>query len=67
MIARNPDRKVQAAAYKEQIANCEELARFAETVKDPKRLAAIFEKARGKEFVRTSSPRPKRRRSRSRG
>ena len=41
VIARNPDRKIQVAAYKEQIANCEELARFAETVKDPNRIAAV--------------------------
>jgi hypothetical protein len=32
VIAQNPDRKIQAAAYKEQIVNCEEVAQFTETV-----------------------------------
>ena len=38
MIARNPDRKIQAAAYREQIPNCEGLAQVSESLKDPKRL-----------------------------
>jgi thiol-disulfide isomerase/thioredoxin len=41
VIARNPDRKVQAAAYKGQLTTCEKFVRFAERAKDPKLLAAI--------------------------
>jgi thiol-disulfide isomerase/thioredoxin len=51
VLARNRDRKVHVAVYKERIANCESLVQFAEVVKDPKRLESI-EKARGKEFVK---------------
>jgi len=51
VIARNPDRKVQAAAYREQIAHREVVARFAEFAKEPKRLALI-EKAQGKDVVK---------------
>ena len=38
VIARNPDRKIQAAAYREQIPNCEGLAQVSESLKDPKQL-----------------------------
>jgi thiol-disulfide isomerase/thioredoxin len=41
VIAGNPDRRVQAVAYKAQLATQESLARFAERVKDPKRLESI--------------------------
>ena len=51
VIARNPERRVQAAAYKEQIANRVELARYATVVKNPKRLA-LAERVQGKEVVR---------------
>jgi thiol-disulfide isomerase/thioredoxin len=51
VIARNPDRMVQADAYKRQIAYREMLASFIETSKDPKRLETI-EKAWGKTFVK---------------
>ena len=47
MIARNPDRKIQAAAYKELIAHREQLVRLAEQLKDPKQ-RRIDEKAEGK-------------------
>ena len=65
VIARNPNRKIQVAAYKEQIANCEELARFAETVKDPNSIAAFYKRARGKEFLKQQLARAERRRRES--
>jgi thiol-disulfide isomerase/thioredoxin len=52
VIARNPDRKIQMAAYREQISNCERLVRFAESVQDPKRIAAFYKRARGKEVLK---------------
>jgi thiol-disulfide isomerase/thioredoxin len=51
VIARNPDRTVQLAAYKGQVTHCEILTRFAESVKDAKRLEMV-EKQAGKEFVK---------------
>jgi thiol-disulfide isomerase/thioredoxin len=51
VIAHNPDRQIQVAAYKEEIALLEGRSRFVNVVKDPKRLAAI-EKAQGKTYVR---------------
>ena len=50
VIARNPDRKVQAAAYKARIAYREFLIRFAEMAKDKDR-AAMIEKSEGKEAM----------------
>jgi thiol-disulfide isomerase/thioredoxin len=50
VIARNPDRKVQAATYKARIAYREYLIRFAEMIKDKDR-AAMIEKSEGKEAV----------------
>jgi hypothetical protein len=50
VIARNPDRKVQAAAYKALIAYREFLIRFAEMAKDKDR-AAMIEKSEGKEAM----------------
>jgi len=50
VIARNPDRKVQAAAYKALIAYREYLIRFAEMAKDKDR-AAMIEKSEGKEAM----------------
>ena len=46
VIARNPDRKVQAATYKALIAYREVLIRFAERAKDKDR-AAMIEKSQG--------------------
>jgi thiol-disulfide isomerase/thioredoxin len=51
VLAHNPDRKIQAAVYQEQIANREEIGRYTAIFKDPKRLSSI-EKARGKDFVK---------------
>ncbi len=51
VIARNPDRKIQAAAYKGQINARERRAKFAEMVKDPKQLE-MLEEDKGKEFVK---------------
>ena len=51
VIAQNPDRAVQAAAYVGQVSYREMVAQFAEIVKNPERLATI-EKAQGKEFVK---------------
>jgi thiol-disulfide isomerase/thioredoxin len=51
VIARNPDRTVQLAAYKGLVIYCEIMMRFAETAKNPERLASI-EKRSGKEYVR---------------
>ncbi len=50
VIARNPDRKVQAAAYKALIAYREFLIRFAEMAKDKDR-ATMIEKSEGKEAM----------------
>jgi thiol-disulfide isomerase/thioredoxin len=50
VIARNPDRKVQAAAYKALIRSREYLIRFAEMAKDKDR-AAMIEKGEGKEAM----------------
>ena len=50
VIARNPDRKVQAAAYKARIAYREFLIRLAEMAKDKDR-AAMIEKGEGKEAM----------------
>ena len=50
VIARNPDRKVQAAAYKARIAYREFLIRLAEMAKDKDR-AAMIEKSEGKEAL----------------
>jgi len=50
VIARNPDRKVQAAAYKALIRYREYLIRFAEIAKDKDR-AAMIEKSEGKEAM----------------
>ena len=50
VIARNPDRKVQAAAYKARIAYREYLIRLAEMAKDKDR-AAMIEKSEGKEAI----------------
>ena len=50
VIARNPDRKVRAAAYKALIAYREYLIRFAEMAKDKDR-AAMIEKSEGKEAL----------------
>jgi thiol-disulfide isomerase/thioredoxin len=51
VLAQNPDRSIQAAVYKEQIANREEIGRYTDIFKDPKQLPSI-EKARGKDFVK---------------
>jgi thiol-disulfide isomerase/thioredoxin len=51
VIARNPDRKLQAAVYKEQIAYCQAVTRLIDYVKDPKRLETI-EKYHGKDGVK---------------
>ena len=51
VISRNPDRKIQVAAYQEQIACREKAARFAEVAKDAKKLAS-FEKMQGTDAVR---------------
>jgi thiol-disulfide isomerase/thioredoxin len=51
ILARNPDRNVHVAVYKERIANCESILQLAEILKDHKRLESI-EKARGREFVK---------------
>jgi thiol-disulfide isomerase/thioredoxin len=53
VIARNPDRTVQLAAYKGLISYCELTMRFAESAKNPEWLASI-EKRSGKEYVRKS-------------
>ncbi len=50
VIAHNPDRQIQAAAYKGQVSYQEMLAQFSKIVDDPTRLAAI-EKSQGKQFV----------------
>jgi thiol-disulfide isomerase/thioredoxin len=50
VIARNPDRKVQAAAYKARIAYREFLIRLAEMAKDKDR-ATMIEKSDGKETL----------------
>ena len=50
VIARNPDRKVQAAAYKARIAYREFLIRLAEMAKDKDR-ATMIEKSEGKEAL----------------
>ena len=50
VIARNPDRKVQAAAYNARIAYREFLIRLAEMAKDKDR-AAMIEKSEGKEAM----------------
>jgi thiol-disulfide isomerase/thioredoxin len=51
VIGRNPDRKVQLAAYKGKVSYCEMIIRFADSVKDPKRLEMV-EKRAGKDFVK---------------
>jgi thiol-disulfide isomerase/thioredoxin len=51
VIARNPDRKIQMAAYKGQIAYHESLIRFAKLLDDPKRLDSVT-KTEGKDFVK---------------
>jgi thiol-disulfide isomerase/thioredoxin len=51
VIARNPDRKVQVAAYKGLVSYCEMIIRFADSIKDPKRLEMV-EKQAGKDFVK---------------
>ena len=53
VIARNPDRAVQLAAYKGLVSSCELTMRFAEMAKDPEWLASM-EKRTGKEHVRNS-------------
>jgi thiol-disulfide isomerase/thioredoxin len=50
VIARNPDRKVQAAAYKARIAYRELLIRLAEMARDKDR-ATMIEKSEGKEAL----------------
>ena len=60
VIARNPDRKVQAAVYKEQIAYREDVVRMAGYLKDPKR-----REGREKEYIEDRSPWPQGPRSRS--
>jgi thiol-disulfide isomerase/thioredoxin len=50
VIARNPDRKVQALACKGKMAHREDLASFTESIKDPKEREAL-EAARGKPYV----------------
>ena len=50
VLARNPDRKVHAAVYKEQIASRENLVEMIGRLKDPQQLEAL-EKARGKVFL----------------
>ena len=51
VIARNPDRTVQAAAYKELIANAEGLAGRAETLKKDPKVRATVERQSGKAYV----------------
>jgi thiol-disulfide isomerase/thioredoxin len=51
VIARNPDRAVQAAAYQGQASYYEWVANFINIVKDPSRLERI-EKTEGKAFVK---------------
>jgi thiol-disulfide isomerase/thioredoxin len=51
VIARNPDRKVQVAAYKGLVSYCEMIIRFADSIKDSKRLEMV-EKQAGKDFVK---------------
>jgi thiol-disulfide isomerase/thioredoxin len=51
VIARNPDRSVQLAAYKGRVAYCEMIIRFAESIKDAKRLELVENQA-GKEFIK---------------
>ena len=66
VIARNPDRKVQAAAYKGQIAHREK-ARPVRRDRQGPQAARVDREGEGKDVVKDSSPRPKRRRSRSTG
>ena len=61
VIARNPDRKVQAAAYLGQVSYRGDGRRFAETVKNPS--SSRRSKSTGKEFIEERSPRPRRRSS----
>jgi thiol-disulfide isomerase/thioredoxin len=51
VIARNPDRKIQAAAYKGQIYSREMAVDFAEATKDPNTRAA-YERALGKDGLK---------------
>jgi thiol-disulfide isomerase/thioredoxin len=51
VIARNPDRKVQVAAYRGLVSYCEMVIRLADSIKDPKRLEMV-EKQAGKDFVK---------------
>ena len=51
VIARNPDRTVQAAAFKELIANAEGLAGHAETLKKDPKVRAAVERQSGKAYV----------------
>ena len=50
VIARNPDRKVQALACKGKMAHCEDIASFTESIKEPKDREAL-ETDRGKPYV----------------
>lgn len=50
VIARNPDRKIQALAYKGQIAHRESLTRFLDVVKDSERREAL-EASNGKAAI----------------
>ncbi len=51
VIAHNPDREIQAAAYKSQISYLETVAQFVENVKDPRRIGMI-ERSQGKDYVK---------------
>jgi thiol-disulfide isomerase/thioredoxin len=55
LIARNPDRGIQAMAYREQIAKLAELAWFADFWKDPK-CRALSEEYQGKDWVKEMLP-----------
>jgi thiol-disulfide isomerase/thioredoxin len=52
VIARNPDRQVQMAAYKGEIEHRESLIQFAKSVDDPKRLESAV-RSEGKDIVRS--------------
>ena len=51
VIARNPDRKIQAIAYREQVAQIERLIELADAMKNDPRHRALVEKEEGKTVV----------------
>jgi thiol-disulfide isomerase/thioredoxin len=51
VIARNPDRKIQAIAYREQVAHIERLIELADAMKNDPKHRALVEEEEGKTFV----------------